>query len=556
MYPIPQNEKLIETKICRKCQASFPITDKDMEFYDKISPIFNWQKFSVPSPTLCPDCRMCRRLAFRNERKLYKRKCNATGKEIVSIYSPDKPHVVYDIDYWWSDKWDPMSYGLEFDFSKTFSEQFSALLLTTPTASRSVDTNELSDYTNESGFLERCYLVFEAGFDKDCYFGDNLIHSTNIIDSSYIRNSENCYELVDCTNCFGVFYSNKLTDCRDCLFCYNLKNKQYCILNKQYTKEEYEKIKPEVLSQSARYLTLYKSTIQSSIHEHVVSINSVGVGDHLFNCSDTYYCFDATECENVKYSSQVYVCKNCYDVISFGNNSEQLYECMWVGTNVFHSLFSSHCYNDFSDVYYSMKSGFWSKHLFGCIWLRNKQYCILNKQYTKEQYEALVPKIIEHMIKTGEWWEFFSPSISPFGYNETMALEYFPVKKETALKQGFSWSDYEAPFPKVEKIIPADKLPDDISKIPDDILNWAIECEVTDKPFRIIKQELEFYRKHNLPIPKRHPDQRHEDRRTLRNERQLFERRCDKCKTSIISSYSPERHEIVYCEKCYNKEMI
>jgi len=31
------------------------------------------------------------------------------------------------------------------------------------------------------------------------------------------------------------------------------------------------------------------------------------------------------------------------------------------------------------------------------------KYCILNKQYSKEEYEELVPKIIEHMQKTGEW---------------------------------------------------------------------------------------------------------------------------------------------------------
>ena len=82
------------------------------------------------------------------------------------------------------------------------------------------------------------------------------------------------------------------------------------------------------------------------------------------------------------------------------------------------------------------------------------------------------------------------------------------------LSQGawFNWSDYEAPFPKVEKIIQASLLPDDISKIPDDILNWAIECEVTRKPFRIIKQELDFYRRHRLPIPRKHPDIRRRER--------------------------------------------
>jgi hypothetical protein len=93
----------------------------------------------------------------------------------------------------------------------------------------------------------------------------------------------------------------------------------------------------------------------------------------------------------------------------------------------------------------------------------------------------------------------------------------------------YNWSDYESPVPKVEKIIPAGKLPENIADIPDYILNWAIKCEVSEKPFRIISQELEFYRKHNLPIPKKHPDVRHSERMKLRNPRKLFDRNCDKC---------------------------
>jgi len=195
------------------------------------------------------------------------------------------------------------------------------------------------------------------------------------------------------------------------------------------------------------------------------------------------------------------------------------------------------------------------EHCFACVGLRNKQYCILNKQYTEEEYNILVPKIIEHMRKTGEWGEFFSPSLSPFGYNETVAMEYFPLSKEEVLKLGFNWSDYEPPFPKVEKIIPASKLPENIADIPDDILNWAIECEVTKKPFRIIKQELEFYRKHSLPIPRRHPDQRHLDRLALRNPRKLYERKCDQCHKDMITTYAPDRPETVYCEECYQREV-
>jgi len=159
------------------------------------------------------------------------------------------------------------------------------------------------------------------------------------------------------------------------------------------------------------------------------------------------------------------------------------------------------------------------------------------------------------MQSTWEWGEFFPSSLSPFGYNETVANEYFPMTKQQAQEKEFNWSDYEAPFPKVEKTIPADKLPDSIKDIPDDILAWAIVCEVTGKPFRIIQPELEFYRKHDLWIPKRHPDQRHLDRMGMRNPRKLYERKCDKCHVDMETVYAPDRKETVYCEECYNREV-
>ena len=103
-------EKIIETKICRHCSVKFDITDKDLEFYDRVSPVFGGVKYGIPSPTLCPDCRQQRRLSFRNERSLYKRKCDATGKNIISIFSPDKPYKVYEQSEWWSDRWSALDY--------------------------------------------------------------------------------------------------------------------------------------------------------------------------------------------------------------------------------------------------------------------------------------------------------------------------------------------------------------------------------------------------------------------------------------------------------------
>jgi hypothetical protein len=129
------------------------------------------------------------------------------------------------------------------------------------------------------------------------------------------------------------------------------------------------------------------------------------------------------------------------------------------------------------------------------------------------------------------------------------------LKQEEAKLKGWRWREKKDETPKVEKVIPAQKLPDHIDDIPDDILNWAIECERTSRPFRIIKQELAFYRKKQLPIPRLHPDERHKDRIALRNPRKLWDRKCNKCGSNIQSTYEPDRTEIVYCEECYLQEV-
>ncbi|PID34622.1 MAG: hypothetical protein CR971_02300 [candidate division SR1 bacterium] len=128
------------------------------------------------------------------------------------------------------------------------------------------------------------------------------------------------------------------------------------------------------------------------------------------------------------------------------------------------------------------------------------------------------------MQEDGEWGEFFNPQLSPFGYNETVAMEYYPLSKEEALKLGFNRSDYEAPFPKVEKYVQGKKLRTASCKLIHEqkpellekLLNYAVVCEVSGKPFRITKQEIDFYIKHDLPLPRKHPDVRHQERLVLR----------------------------------------
>src|SRR3989344_3219066 len=102
-----------QTKSCQNCKKDFTVESEDFNFYEKIK---------VPPPTWCRECRQMRRMSFRNERNLYKRKDSRTDKDIISVFSPESPHKVYDQKYWY-DEFDPTEYGQDYDFSRPFFEQ-------------------------------------------------------------------------------------------------------------------------------------------------------------------------------------------------------------------------------------------------------------------------------------------------------------------------------------------------------------------------------------------------------------------------------------------------
>ncbi len=560
-------EKVIEKKTCKHCSANFHITDRDIEFYDKVSPVFAWKKYNIPTPKLCPDCRQQRRLSFRNERSLYKRKCNLSGKDIVSLYSPDKPIKVFSQDAWWWDSWDAWDYWIDLNLTEKFSEQFYKLSIVVPKINILNWESTNSEYTNQSTNNKDSYFLTSSGFNEHSMYSHWLKYSNHCNDSLQCWNSENSYQCINTENIYNSCYiensesidtSLLLHDCKNTsnsIACSNLRNKKNYFLNQQVTNKEIEVITNKMRENREYFLHIYqkfKKLKQESIKKCTFWEQNQNVSwDYIFKSKNVYHWFNCDDVEDVSYSFDSLVWKDSYDQTEV-YKVQQGYENHG-GNKLYKSAFCSN-FDNYKNCYYC----FFGTNISDCFWcigLKNKEYCILNKQYTKEEYENLAPKIIEKMIQDGEWWEFFPASLSPFGYNETVANEYFPLTKQEALEKWFNWSDYEAPFPKVEKIIPADKLPSDITDIPDDILNWAIECEVTKKPFRIIKPELEFYRKHSLSIPKRHPDQRHLDRMSMRNPRKLYKRQCDRCNKDMQTTYAPEREESVYCEDCYHKEI-
>jgi hypothetical protein len=258
--------------------------------------------------------------------------------------------------------------------------------------------------------------------------------------------------------------------------------------------------------------------------------------------------------------------KDSYDCSSVGA-SELAYECAHSGGS-YNSRALLFCLSSdplkkitIHNVEYSTNTVS-SSNCFGCSGVRGGEYVILNKRYTKEEYEDILPKIKKHMMEMPyidslgreyKYGEFFPSELSPFGYNETIAQEYFPLTKNDAKEQGFIWNDFESD---AHYTFSDYKIPDDIKDVGDDILKMILKCEKSGKAYRIIPMELSFYRESGIPIPRLSPQERHISRMKELLPRKLFERNCMNCNKIIHTSYSQERPEIIYCEECYQKEVL
>ncbi|PIQ76747.1 hypothetical protein COU78_04105 [Candidatus Peregrinibacteria bacterium CG10_big_fil_rev_8_21_14_0_10_49_24] len=558
---------------CSQCSASFEISDEDLKLLEKISPVIGGKTYALPPPTMCFQCRLQRRLAFYNSRSLYRRKCDLTKKKIVSIYSPDKPFTVYERKTWYGDGWDPLEYGREFDFNRPFFEQMHELMETVPMLSLAVlSDNVNSEFTNDNLALKNSYLIFDGERSEDCMYGHTFAGIKSCLDFTSIVDCELCYECVHCNRCYNCTYvrfSINCSDswflrdcigCKNCFGCANLRQKQYCVFNEQKTKEEYEAFLRQFETSSHAAVQEMKKKADAFFLAHPVKAvrgeqNINVTGDNIYQSKDTSHCFDCYRMQDCRYCTNCLVgAKDCCDVHIWGDNMELSYNCCVAGVRVRNLIGCYYVSEGCDNISYSIYCSRQCSNLFGCIGLRHKSNCIFNTQYSKEEYQKLAARIMVHMQRTGEWGEFFPPALSAFGYNETMAQTFFPLEKKEVQNKGWQWSDYEMPLA-AEKTIPATQLPDNANDIPEDVLSWAILCEETGKPFKIVKKELEFYREHRLPLPRRHPDRRHADRFAYKNPYRLWQRTCAKTGEEILSSYAPERPEIVFAEEAYKQEV-
>ncbi len=561
-----------ETKQCQNCKVDFLIEQEDFDFYEKMK---------VPAPTFCPECRMQRRFSWRNERTLHNSKCAATGVNIITGFAPNSGYTVYEREYWWSDKWDPLDHGQEYNFSKPFFEQFDQLMHRVPHPSVFNSRTVHCNYTQHTGEYKDAYLVSASWKGENVAYASRCNNAKDCMDMFQTFDCTFSYEDVDSVNLYNTHFSLKSQNCQDskflfdckncnnCFGCWNLRNKSYCIFNVQYTKEEYHRKIAELDIGSYQNLVASKEKFsdirKKALHKFAMLINAPdSTGDNLENVQNCKNCFVATDdARDCKYSINAgWKGSDIYDGYGVGDSAELLYEAFDAGVKGSRQMFVGIVYGCNSVSYCYNCHG--SSNLFGCVGLRSKQYCIFNKQYTKEEYESLVPKIIEHMNKTGEYGEFFPVAISPFGYNETVVQDYFPLTKEQATVKGYKWQDVSES--KHKPTIKASDLPDHIKDVKESILEEVFGCENCRRPFKVIKRELEFLKRLNIALPRKCFECRHRERFHQVNFPRLFHRSCmctkehqhhsNHCTNEFETSYSPSRPEIVYCESCYQEEVV
>lgn len=565
-------------KVCKITSIPFEISEADISLYEKLSPIINGKRFNFPLPSLSPQERLRRRWAFRNEHSLYSNTCTKTKQPIIAMFPPTLSVIVYSQQAWWDKSWDGTEFGRNFDFSKPFFTQFSELLRSVPHPNLLNDalSNENSDYVNCSIELKNCYMLADAAKSQDCYYGNIINGSRNCVDCTAIVDCEIGYELISSLNCYNSRFIINSEYCRDsaflyackscsnCFACFNLRHKEYCWYNEQLTKEEYfQKISEIDLGNYNVYQELKNNflvRLKTIPRDYAFQTSNENCsGNFLVRSHNTHDSFDSDANEDSGYTIATNNVKDSLD-IEHSYGAELSLEVM-AATNIYQNFFSFYTINSQNIFYSYLVSS--SNNCFGCAGIKNQQYCIFNKKYSKEEYEILVVKIIEHMQKTGEWGEFFPMSVSLHGYNESLAMDYFPLTKQASQSLGANWSEYEQGSAQGIAVLEADQLPLSIKDVDDGILTKALICKDTGKLFRVTKQELQFYRDNNIPLPRQSYTARYLERLKLRLPRQLVQRQCDckennhdhmsQCKNTFQTPYAPDSGNVVYCEQCYQQ---
>lgn len=480
------------------------------------------QKFGVTMPET-PAWQIFKHLsAFWHHFGLHTRKCDKTGKTIISVFDETCPYPVWHREEWMKNSEPP---GAKYDPDRPFFEQLWDFWQKSPIPHNVGAGNENCEYTDDWWYCRNSYLSHSGVGNEDAHYCYRVL---NLKDSEFCVfsfRSELSVDLINCTECYNLVYainsrqcrdSAFLFDCRnvsDSLFCWNLRNKQYCIFNKQYTRQEYEIERAKYDFSSRKNYeeakkTFYEILTTKAYWKNVDMEQCENCdGDIMNKCKNCTQCFMISDGEDCAYAFRggwlkdnlltvstyegelvYYSCTaqdKCYDIRFCFN----LIRCKFME-------YSAHCYN--------------SEHCFGCCGLTNKKYYIFNKPYLEKEWHKKVKEIKEDLMKDHtmdtaslrsavEYGQFFPGYFAASPYEESLAGFHWPLTREQQIAEGFRTKEFfETEHPEFSS---PDEIPDNVNDVDKSICQKTFWDPVYRRAFRIMPFDLEFCKARGVPLP-------------------------------------------------------
>jgi len=548
------NTKTEISKICVDCKKEFVIDLGDLILYKKIG---------LKIPEQCFFCRFKQYSAFWVFGKFRKGISDLSGENLITVLPNNARYPIYKSHEWWGDGWDPMNFGQDYDSSRFFFDQLKELQEKIPRPHQTGENSTGCDWCDDVWDSKNCYLSRSLSKCENLNYSYRIVESKDSSDLVFCFNLQNSYDCLACHNSFNLNFSenskdcidsNFLFDCRNCQNCfmsYNLRNKQYCIRNKQYDKEEYEREFKNIKLDSYKNVQILKDEIKNmvkneAVHRENFNLKTTNsVGNYLTNCDKCVNCFTWEHSQNCRNLVRGIDTKDCIDQLGTwhvevsGANS-----CAYGGYQLKNSSWSNARYSEYLDLCDDVE------YCFGCVGLRKKKYCIFNKQYSKEEYEKLQNKIIKDMESRGEYGKFLPYSMGLSGYNLSNGFIYFPdTTKDEIIKKNGYWSEEDMSS---TDGISSLELPDSISDTKSDISSQALICPESKYRFNISQAEYEFHKNKNFALPRLHFDLRMIKKTNKIRVLRSYLYKCIYCKNDIMAYYPPEwGYKKIACEECY-----
>ncbi len=547
-----------QTKLCIDCKNEFIIDSGDLILYEKVG---------LKIPEQCFECRIKQYFAFWVFGKFRKGASDLSGENLITVLPNSPRYPIYKSHEWWGDAWDPMVYGANYDPSKPFFDQLKELQEKVPRPHQTGKNCTNCDWCDDAWDSKNCYLTRSFTKCENLSYGYRVVESKDSFDIVYAFNLQNSYDCLSCHDSFNLSFSENCKDCIDsyflfdcrncqnCFMCWNLRNKQYCIRNKQFSKEEYQNELKKVNLGSYKILENLKNEFENiqksqAVHRENFNLKTTNsVGNYLTNCDKCINVFTWENSQNCRNSLRGMNTKDCIDQLGCWNNEVSGNNSgVYGGYEIKYSSWSDARYSEYLDLCVECE------YCFGCIGLRKKKYCILNKQYEKDEYEKLREKIITDMKRRDEYGEFLPYSLGPCEYNLSSSVIYFPnATKEEIIKKGGYWSEEDLSS---QDGVSSLELPDSILDTNADVSTRALICPESHYRFNVSSAEYEFHKRKNFALPRLHFDTR-----MIKKSRKLavikgYPYKCFYCANDIMAYYPLEwGYKKIACEECYKQNI-